>query len=278
MFHKEGKFRSQNNLNLYYQSWQPQVIPKAVLLVVHGLAEHSGRYTNLVNYFVLGNYAIYALDHQGHGRSEGLPGYVNSFSDYLVDLKTFFELVRQTHQSTKIYLVGHSMGGLIAASYAAQYPEDPAGLALSSPTLKAGSSISSKDILMARITAALLPKMGIAMLDSSAISRDKKVIEAYNKDPLVHHGKIKARLACELLKAMDRKLTAQMSKIDLPILIMQGSLDRLSNPDGSQRLFETVKSKDKTLKNFEGLYHELFNEPEHSQVLEFMGNWLNSRL
>jgi acylglycerol lipase len=278
MIHKEGKFRSQNNLNLYYQSWQLKIKPKAVLMVVHGLAEHSGRYTNLVDYFVPGNYAVYALDHQGHGRSEGLPGYVSSFSDYLVDLKTFFELIRQTHQSTKIYLVGHSMGGLIAASYTAQYPEDPAGLALSSPTLKAGSSISSKDILMAKITAALFPKMGIAMLDSSAISRDKKVIEAYNQDPLVHHGKIKARLACELLKAMDGKLTAQMSKIDLPILIMQGSLDRLSNPDGSQRLFVTVKSKDKTLKNFEGLYHELFNEPEHPQVLEFMGNWLNSRL
>jgi acylglycerol lipase len=278
MIHKEGKFKSQKNLNLYYQSWQPPEKPKAVLLVVHGLAEHSGRYANLVNYFVPDNYAIYALDHQGHGRSEGLPGYVNRFSDYLVDLKTFFEIVHKANESTNIYLVGHSMGGLIATLYAAKHPEGLAGVVLSSPTLKAGSSISSKDILMARIAAALLPKMGITALDSAGISRDQKVVEAYNNDPLVYRGKIRARLGYEFIKAMDGKLTAQMSKIDLPILIMQGSADRLSNPEGSKVLFETVKSKDKTLKGFEGLYHELFNEPEHPQVFECMREWLNSRL
>jgi acylglycerol lipase len=278
MQHKEGKFKGRHNLSLYYQSWLPVEKPKAILLVVHGLAEHSGRYLNLVNHFVPEGFAIYALDHQGHGKSEGLRGYVNGFTDYLIDLKAFFDLVRKENDSAKIFMVGHSMGGLIATSYTVDHQLDLAGLVLSSPTLKVGSSVSRRDILMARICAALLPKMPIAGLDSKSISKDQKVVDAYIKDPLVYNGKIRARLAYEIINAMDGKLTSQMSKIDLPILIMQGNLDRLSNPEGSTRLFKTVKSKDKTLKPFEGLCHELFNEPEREQVLGYMETWLNSRI
>jgi alpha-beta hydrolase superfamily lysophospholipase len=278
MNHKEGKFKGQNNLDIYYQSWHPCEIPKSILLVAHGLAEHSGRYINLVNYFVPEGYTIYALDHQGHGKSEGLSGYVNSFSDYINDLKTFFDLIRKENETAKVFLVGHSMGGLIAVKYTVEHQKDLAGLILSSPTLKVGSSVSSRDIIIARIVAKLFPKTGIAGLDYSAISRDKRVIDSYIHDPLVYTGKIRARLACELIKAMVHRLPSEMSKIKLPVLIMQGSLDSLSNPEGSRLLFKLVKSKDKTFKVFEGLYHEVFNEPEHPQILSYMETWLNSHL
>ena len=117
MEHTEGSFKGCKTLNLYYQCWHPDGEPKAILLVIHGLAEHSGRYDNLVNYFLPKGYAVYGFDHRGHGRSEGLRGYVERFSDYINDLETFFDIVQHEHADTKIFLVGHSMGGIIATAY-----------------------------------------------------------------------------------------------------------------------------------------------------------------
>jgi len=133
MEHTEGRFKGHKTLNLYYQCWQPDGELKAILLVVHGLAEHSGRYANLVNYFLPKGYAIWALDHRGHGKSEGLRGYVERFSDYLDDLKTFFDVVRSEHGDTKIFLVGHSMGAIIATAYtvAVSHQQELAGLIVS---------------------------------------------------------------------------------------------------------------------------------------------------
>ncbi|MFH1775847.1 MAG: lysophospholipase [Chloroflexota bacterium] len=275
MKHSEGRFKGGKNLNLYYQGWIPDRDPEATLVVVHGLAEHSGRYGNLVEYFVPRGYAVFSLDHRGHGKSEGLRGYVDRFADYLDDLKIFIDMVRG--QGTRAFLVGHSMGGTIATAYAVNHQHELAGLILSAPTLKLGSSVSRLDIIMARILSALLPKIGIAAIDAAAISRDKSVVEAYVSDPLVYRGRIRARLGSELIDMIEKKLPPQMSRINLPILIMHAASDRLSNPEGSQMLYELVNSKDKTMKNYEGLYHEIFNEPEHGQVLADMENWLTTR-
>jgi len=274
MKHIEGKFRGYNNLSLYYQCWLPSNESKAVLLVAHGLAEHSGRYTNLVNYFVPKGYAICSLDHRGHGKSEGLRGYVERFSNYLDDLKTFFDIVRCEHGDTRIFLIGHSVGGTIATAYTVNHQHELAGLILSAPTLKVGSSVSRIIIAMAQVLSTLLPKIGIAVIDASAISRDKAVVDAYVNDPLVYHGKIRARLGAELVNTMVKELPSQMPRITLPILIMHATADQLSNPEGSSMLFELVSSKDKTLKCYEDFYHEIFNEPEHKQVLADMEGWL----
>ncbi len=278
MEHREGRFRGQRSLDLYYQSWLPVGHPKAILLVVHGLAEHSGRYSNLVNHFVPKGYAIFGLDHRGHGKSEGLRGYVDKFSNYLDDLKVFLDIVRSEHSNTKVFLVGHSVGGTIATAYAVNHQSELAGLILSAPTLKVGSSVSRLDVAMARVLSALLPKIGIALIDASAISRDKAVVDAYVNDPLVYQGKIRARLGFELVNVIEKKLPPQMPGISLPILIMHATADRLSDPQGSQMLYELVNSMDKTLKYYEGLYHEIFNEPEHRQVLAYMETWLAARV
>ncbi|MFC2018820.1 serine aminopeptidase domain-containing protein [Chloroflexota bacterium] len=169
------------------------------------------------------------------------------------------------------------MGGTIATAYAVNHQHEMAGLILSAPTLKLGSSVSRLDIIMARIVSALLPKIGVAAIDAAAISRDKSVVAAYLSGPLVYSGRIRARLGSELIDMIEKKLPSQMSIINLPILIMHATGDRLSNPEGSRMLYELVNSKDKTLKNYEGLYHEIFNEPEHGQVLADMENWLANR-
>ena len=165
MKHKEGKFKGYKGLSLYYQCWLPDKSPKAVLLVAHGLAEHSGRYKNLVNYFVPKGYAVYALDHRGHGKSEGTRSYVGRFSDYLADLKTFFDKVRKEHRDAKIFLVGHSMGGTIAVAYAIEHQKELAGIILSGALLTAIGGVSPVLLAIAGVIAVVLPKMGVVVLD-----------------------------------------------------------------------------------------------------------------
>ena len=277
MEHTEGSFRGHKNLNLYYQSWLPVGHPEAILLVVHGGAEHSGRYTNLVNYFVPKGYAVCSFDLRGHGKSEGLRFYVERFSDYLTDLKTFFDIVRGEHGDTKIFLVGHSMGGPIATAYAIDHQHELAGILLSGAVLKVPSGRSPALVAVARMLSLLLPKMGLTVVDASAISQDRAVVDAYVNDPLVYRGKIRARLGAEMLKTL-QELPRQMPKINLPILIMHGTADQLCDPDGSQMLYERVGSRDKTLKLYEGFYHEIFNEPGHKQVLADVETWLATRI
>jgi len=273
MKRREGKFKGYKGLNLYFQCWLPEGKPKAVLLVAHGLAEHSGRYKNLVDYFVPKGYAVYALDHRGHGKSEGTRSYVDSFNDYLTDLKTFFDMVRKEHKNTKIFLFGHSLGGTIATAYAVEHQEELAGLILSGSSLVPSTSVSPALLAVAGVISALLPKMGVTLLDASAISRDKSVVDAYVNDPLVFRGKVPARTGAELAR-MWKQLPEQMPKIKLPILIMHGFADQLADPRGSKLLYERVGSKDKTLKLYDNCYHEICNEPEREQVFVDMGAWL----
>ena len=273
MEYLEGKFQGYKDLSLYYQGWLPANKLKAVLLVVHGLAEHSGRYMNLVNYFVPRGYAVYGFDQRGHGKSPGLRGYVERFSCFLIDLGTFINAVRSRHPDIGAFLVGHSVGGTIAAAYAVSHQDEFDGLILSGTTLKVGASISPAAIMAARALSLVLPKMGVDVIDASAVSRDEAVVAAYVNDPLVYRGRIRARLGAELIKAI-KALPGQMSKIRLPVLIMHGTADRLSEPEGSRRLYERVSSSDKTLKLYDGFYHEIFNEPGREQVFADMEGWL----
>ena len=276
MKHLEGKFEGHKNLELYYQCWLPSNEPEAVLLIAHGLAEHSGRYINIVNYFVPKGYAVYGFDQRGHGKSPGQRGYVERFSHFVSDLKTFSNIIHSKHRDSRIFIVGHSVGGAIATAGAVHYQDGFDGLVLSGATLKVGASVSSGLIILARVLSLLLPKLGISAIDASAISRDKAVVDAYIDDPLVYRGKISARLGAELITAI-QMLRPQMSRIYLPILIMHGTADRLSDPRGSEILYARVGSRDKTLKLYDGFYHEIFTEPGYEQVLADIETWLLAR-
>ena len=277
MQHTEGKFTGRNNFSLYRQAWLPDIAPKAILLIVHGIAEHSGRYMNLVNYFVPKGYAVYSFDLRGHGKSDGKRSYIERFSYYIDDLQTFFNLVRTENPNTKIFMVGHSMGSTISIDYALEHQSELQGLIISGTTLKLGSSISKAAILMAKILSVLMPKMGVSALDPGGISRDPAVVAAYVNDPLNYTGKLSARFGVELLKTMEM-LQSGLSEINLPILIMQGSQDRISDPASSKLLFDGVSSKDKTMKIYEGFYHEIFNDPERQQVFSDMEAWIKTRV
>ena len=277
MKHQEGYLKGVRDTDIYYQYWLPENEPEAILLVVHGLAEHSGRYMNVVNCLVPSGYAVYGIDHIGHGKSDGKKGYVQRFEDYTITLKKYFDMVREWHPEKPIFLIGHSMGGLISAAYLLKYQDELSGAVLSGPGIKVPDNISQAIIFAGNILSFIMPKAGLVQLDAEGVSRDPAVVDAYASDPLVYTGKITARLGAELLKAM-RRVTEQAPKIRLPIMIVQGSDDKLVDPSGAQLLYDLASSKDKTIKIYNGFYHEVFNEPEHELVLNDVKIWIEAHL
>lgn len=277
MKHIDGNFKGIRNINIYYQGWLPDENIKAVLLVVHGLGEHSGRYMNVVDHFVPLDYAVYGIDHIGHGKSDGEREMVESFDDFTDTVSIFYKMVTQWQTDAPIFILGHSMGGLISSYYLIDHQADFKGAIISGPAVKIGEGISQATIIMGKILSKIAPKMGILTLDVNAISKDPAVVTAYENDPLVFHGKTPARLAAEMLSAIQR-VNSEASKITLPIILVHGSEDALADPAGSQMLYDETNSKDKTLKIYDGLYHEVFNEPERDQVLKDVENWLESHI
>ena len=277
MKHQEGYLKGVQDTNIYYQYWLPEGELKASVLVVHGLAEHSGRYMNVVNHLVPSGYAVYGIDHIGHGKSDGERVYVERFQDYTKTLKIYFNMIRDWQPEKPIFLIGHSMGGLISAAYLLEHQDELTGAVLSGPSIKVPDNISPATIFVGNTLSVIMPKVGILQLDAEGVSRDPAVVDAYVNDPLVYTGKISARLSAELLKTMQR-VTEGAAEIRLPILIVQGGNDKLVDPSGAQLLYDSVASRDKTIKIYDGFYHEVFNEPEHEQVLSDVKTWLEIHL
>lgn len=279
MNHLEGNFKlaKHDNAAIYYQGWLPEGKPRAALLIVHGLAEHSGRYGNLVNRLVPAGYAAYGVDHYGHGKSAGDRVYVDRFGTYIETLECYQSMIQSWQPGLPLFLVGHSMGGLIGAYYLLDHQTGLAGAVLSGPAVKIPSNISGATILVGKTLSALAPKTRLLPLEAAAISRDPEVVKAYVTDPLVYTGKMTARLSAEMLKAMQR-VTAEASKITLPILILNGGADRLVDPEAARMLFAGVSSVDKKLIIYEGYYHEVYNEPEREIPLNDVEIWLNNHL
>jgi alpha-beta hydrolase superfamily lysophospholipase len=277
MDHIEGNFKGVRNTNIYYQAWLPAGDAKAVLLVVHGLGEHSGRYMNVVNHFVPLGYAVYALDHIGHGKSDGDREIVATFEDFTDTLTIYFNMVKDWQKDKPVFLLGHSLGGAIVSYYLLDHQADFKGAIISAPAVKVGDSISASTITMSKVLSKIAPKMGVLALDATAISKDPLVVQAYVNDPLVFHGKTPARMGAEMLSAMQR-ISTEAGKITLPILIVQGGDDKLVDPAGAQMLNDMASSKDKTLEIYTGMYHEVFNEPNRLRVLKDVETWLEARL
>jgi acylglycerol lipase len=277
MKHQEGFFKGIREANIYFQSWLPESEPRAVLLIVHGLAEHSGRYTNVVDHFVPLGYAVYGVDHFGHGKSDGKRVYVERFDDYTNTLKIYFDMIHGWQPEKPVFLIGHSMGGLISAVYLFDHQVDLAGAVLSGAAVKVPSNITPATLLVGKMLSALIPRLGLLRLDVNWVSRDPGVVQAYVSDPLVYTGKTTARLAAEMVKAM-QTISGQAAKITLPIMIVQGSADRLVDPAGARMLYGAVSSVDKEIRIYDGLYHEVFNEPEHEKVLRDVKIWLEAHL
>jgi alpha-beta hydrolase superfamily lysophospholipase len=245
------------------------------VVLVHGLAEHSGRYHHVAGRLVADGYAVHGLDLRGHGRSEGPRALIDRMPNTVADLHALVEATASAHSGLPVVMLGHSVGGLLAVCFALAHHERLSGLILSAP-LAALEAASVTTRLAARVLSALTPRLGVIGIDSALISRDPEVVRAYDVDPLVYHGKLPARTVFELERTV-RPLPGSVHAITVPTLIMYGSADRLCPPAGSLGLHDCIGAQDRTLKVYDGLYHEIFNEPEQESVLEDVCAWLRER-
>jgi lysophospholipase len=221
-------------------------------------------------------YAVYALDHRGHGRSEGPRAVIDRMENAVEDLDQLIVLAASEHPGVPLFLLGHSMGGTISVSYAIAHQDRLTGLVLSAPlaALEAASPVTR---LIARLLSAVAPQLGLFAVDPTLVSRDPEVVKAYETDPLVHHARLPARTVSELAGAVDSFPEAART-ITVPTLIMYGSGDHLVPPDGSMMLNDRIGAADTTLKTYDGLYHEILNEPEQDAVMDDMCSWLRAHV
>jgi alpha-beta hydrolase superfamily lysophospholipase len=261
---------------LHVQKASPTDPPRATVIIVHGLAEHSGRYEHVISYLNAAGYVVWTFDLRGHGRSEGERTFVKSFDDYLRDLDLILTMARAELSSRPVFLLGHSMGGAIATLFTITYRPALAGLLLSAASLQISPSVSPFLVKIAPLISALLPKLKTIVLDGSAISRDQSVVDSYNNDLLNYRGGIPARTGAELNAAI-RRIQSQMKNLDCPLLIMHGTVDRLADISGSHLLYNQARSRDKTLKLYQDFYHEILNDPEKMRVMNDIRAWLDTR-
>lgn len=276
MKHIEGEFEGCVG-SIYFQYWVPVKAPRALILLGHGAGEHSGRYADLAASFTGRGYVVAALDHHGHGRSAGQLGYADSFENYLSDLDSFQRSMVGQFAELPVFLLGHSMGGLIAALYLLRRQQVFNGAILSGPLIETELQPGAVQTLLIRILAEVLPRLGVLKLDASGVSRDPEVVQHYVDDPLVFHGKMSVRMLRELFVGM-KKIRMDASGITLPIMILHGEQDVMAAPKGSRFLYDSVGSEDKNLKIYPDLYHEIFNEPERAEVLADVLAWCDARV
>lgn len=259
----------------FYSHWAVAE-PLAVVLLAHGAGEHGGRYAGVAAWLGARGIAVLAPDHRGHGQSPGRRGHIDRFQDFFPPLDALREQIEASYPGRPCFLLGHSLGGLIAARYLLDRQDRFTGAALSGPALAVAEPPSALAIAINRFLAAVWPTLGVLQLDASGISRDPAVVAAYRADPLVHTGKFSARFVTELFAAMG-EIEARRGELQLPLLVMHGEADAMTAPAGSGAFVAGAGSADKTLRLFPELYHEIFNEPEREAVLTTLHDWLRAR-
>ena len=265
--HNTAIFIAHDSQQLFFQSWEVEN-PQKIVIVVHGLGEHSGRYYNLLKALANEKISFYAYDHRGHGNSGGSRGHLEHFEEYLLDLNIFINLIKQRNESLPILLFGHSMGGVIALKYVLDYPNQVDKIILSSPGLIPAIKIPVWKEKLGQKLSKILPKLTIPSgLKAEDLSHDQEVVQKYLADPLVHN-KVSARWFTEFTKAGQESLQ-RSSELKIPLFLFHGKNDKIVAYQGSQQVFEKASSEDKEIYLAENLYHETMNEalPEKEEVL-----------
>jgi alpha-beta hydrolase superfamily lysophospholipase len=273
--HTEDTFEGVGGIEIFWQAWEPAGQAKALVVLAHGVSEHSGRYAHVGEALAASGYAFYALDHRGHGRSGRPKGRIDRLDNAVADLRTFTDLAHARHPELKTFLLGHSMGGLIAVVYALEHPDTLDGLLLSGPAVSI-EMVSDAELTVAKVLSELVPNLRLTKIEADGISRDPAVVQAYLDDPLVDTGRIEVRLSGEIVKGAEA-LPDRLSELRMPLLLLHGGDDKLTSPGGSKLIYEGSTSDDKTLEIYDGLFHEILNEPEQDRVIADIVAWLDER-
>jgi len=271
----EGSFEGVGGLKIFTRSWRPQGKARGVVVLSHGFNSHGGYYAWVAEQLNAKGLAAYALDHRGRGRSDGERFYVQKFADHVADLATFVKMVKAQEAGLPVFLLGHSAGGVIACVYTLENQAELAGLICES----FAHEVPAPDFALAVLKGIshVAPHAHVLKLKNEDFSRDPQVVAAMNSDPLIANEVQPTQTVAEMVRA-DERLKKEFPKITLPVLILHGTSDKATKPSGSKRFYETAGSKDKTLKLYEGHYHDLLNDVGKEQVMGDILGWLDAHL
>ncbi|QIS02753.1 alpha/beta fold hydrolase [Nocardia brasiliensis] len=272
---ESGRFDGTGS-EIAWRAWLPEVRARGVIVLVHGVAEHSGRYAHVGKRLAGAGFAVYALDHIGHGKSAGGKANIGSMDGAADNVAAMLNIASREHPQVPRFLIGHSMGSLIVLHLATRAPVDVAGIVLSAPPLDIplGNPVQR---LLAPLLTRITPNLGVLKLDSSQISRDPEVVRAYDNDPLVYRGSLPARTAVEILDTT-ALVKQRLDRLTVPLLVLHGTGDAIAAPSSTDLIERNAGSKDLTAIRYEGLYHEIFNEPEQDEVLGNVVDWLEAHV
>lgn len=270
----DGRVTGVGNVSLYWQGWLPKGRVTGVVLLCHGACEHSGRYHKVVNALAPDNWAVYGVDHRGHGQSGDSAGkrvHVERFSDWVGDFDIFRRKVTARHRDLPVFVLGHSLGGQIALGYALDHQQDLRGLVLSAPYLT--TTVNPVVQQVGRIVRPFAPTTRPHLVDLDKISQDHKVVEDYKLDPYVFHDNPTLKMG-DVIRSQFDVLIERSHDLRIPLLIQHGTEDKIADPKGSQRLAEACGSPDTDLRLYPGFWHEIYNEPEGQKPLDDLRGWL----
>lgn len=278
MSHLETEYTTHDGIKLFLQAWMPERAV-ASILIVHGLGEHSSRYAHLADALVKKNVAVFTFDGRGHGKSS-LPkptAYFSDYKDYLQDIDSLFEKVNNYFPSVPAFIFGHSMGGGLVAAYMLAYQSKAAGVILSAPAMKPDDNVSPLLLKLSALISAVFPRLKVLKLDATKISHDTVEVEKYKSDPLVYSQAIPARTAYQILRVI-KYIESNSKEFHLPVLLLHGTGDELTNPKGTEKFFRAISSENKTFHRYPDLYHELINEPEKDSIIADILEWVEERI
>jgi len=275
----ESKWDGNDGIMFFTQGWEPDTDPKALIALVHGLGEHTGRYAHVGKVMTDAGYAMVGFDLRGHGKSGGARGHFPSLSTVMQDIKEFLVFLAQRYPELPQFLYGHSLGGLLVLTFALKDNAGVKGVIATGPGLRSPIHDQKLKVAMAKLLGSLVPSIQLSSdLEVTALSRDQNVVKAYVNDPLVH-DRMSLGFGKAGLDATDQVFN-HAAEFPVPLLIMHSKIDKITYSSGSEDFARLVAEagNDVTLKLWEGLYHELHNEPEKAEVFAFMAEWLDKHL
>ncbi len=272
---KESSFEGVGGYKIFTRSWMPSGTPRAVLVISHGFNSHSGHYVWVAEQFAAKGLAVYALDHRGRGKSDGERYFVQDHQDYVADLAKFIQIVKKEQPGLKVFLLGHSAGGVISCVYTLDNQKELAGLICESFAYQ----VPAPDFALAVIKGIshIAPHAHVLKLKNEDFSRDPKAVEILNNDPLIANEVQPTQTVATMVRA-DERLKREFPKITIPVFIIHGTEDKATKPSGSQEFYDTVGSSDKTLKLYEGYYHDLLNDIGKETVMADIQSWIDKRI
>lgn len=272
---KEGSFEGVGGLKIFTRSWQPERKPRAVVVIVHGFNSHSGQYLWVADQFIKNGLAVYALDLRGRGRSEGERFYVEKIEDYTDDVHTLVKTAKAENPGLPVFMLGHSAGGVTSCTYTLEHQAELTGLICESFAYEL--PVPGIVLSFLKGLSYITPHTHVFTLKNKDFSRDPKVVEEMNEDILIKGESQPAQTGKVLINAAQH-LTEEFPNIKLPVFILHGTEDKATSPSGSQHFYEKAGSTDKTLKLYEGHFHDLLNDVDKEVVMADIQNWIDERI